>query len=74
MKPFEPLQRGVLRRAFLAEPGAAMQHRREGFEDLAHLRRLVGKQLRRIHVVDDRGIVGLEDQQLAASCFPRSRS
>ncbi len=45
----------------------ALQHRRERIEYLAHLRRLVGKDIRRIHVVHDRGIVGLEDQQRAVS-------
>jgi hypothetical protein len=35
----------TLRRALLSELGAARQHLGEGIEDLAHLRRLVGKQL-----------------------------
>src|SRR6202030_3736120 len=35
----------TLRCALLTELGAAIQHRGEGVEDLAHLRRLVGKQL-----------------------------
>ena len=41
------------------------QHRRERGKDLAHLRRLVRKHDRRIHVVHDGGVVGFEDQQLA---------
>jgi hypothetical protein len=49
--------------------GAAVQHRRERLENRAHLRRLVGKQLRRIHVVDDGGIVRLEYQQFSALVF-----
>ena len=51
------------RRVLLRRRGAAIQHRGEGVENLAHLRRLVGKDLGRIHVVDDGGVVGLEDQQ-----------
>src|SRR5207248_1044950 len=46
-------------------PGAGAQHRGESVKDLAHLRRLVWKQLRRIHVVHDGGIVRLKDQQVA---------
>src|SRR5258708_22786121 len=57
------------RRVLPAVPGAAVQHRSECLKDRAHLRRLVGKHLRRIHVVDNGGIVRLENQQFSALAF-----
>ena len=49
--------------------GTVEQHRRERLEDLAHLRRLVGKHGGRIHVVHDGGIVRLEDQTASPRLF-----
>src|SRR5258705_11797242 len=57
------------RRVLPAVPGAAVQHRGECLKDRAHLRRLVGKHLRRIHVVDNGGIVRLEKQKFSALVF-----
>src|SRR5947209_16137228 len=50
-------------------PGAAVQHRGERLENLAHLGRLVRKQLRRIHIVHDGGVVSLEYQQFTLLVF-----
>ena len=49
--------------------GAAFDHGREGGEDLAHLRALVGIDFGRIHVVHDHRDVGFEDQKLAVFVF-----
>src|ERR1700683_3559602 len=54
-----PWSRGVL----LAEPNAQIKHRRERIEYLTHMRRLVRKHARRIHVVNHGGSVRLEYQQ-----------
>ena len=45
------------------------QHCIEGREDLVHLRLFVGKQIGRVHQMDDRGGVGLEHQQAAVAGF-----
>ena len=45
------------------------QHGGESVENPAHLRRLVGKDVGVIHVVDHRGVVSLEDQQRAIPGF-----
>jgi len=54
-------------------PGAAIQHRGEGLEDRAHLRAaLVGNSFfRRIHVVDDGGIVRFRIPTILPCLFPR---
>src|SRR5579863_6159168 len=53
----------------IAPDARAIEHRRKGVKNLAHLRRLVGKHLRRIHVVDHRRVIRLEDQEIAAFGF-----
>src|SRR5271165_3935719 len=55
------------RRARLGRACMFAEHGHEGIEDFAHLRTLVGKDVSRIHVVDDRGVVGFEYEKLAVA-------
>src|SRR6266705_3396893 len=53
-------------------PALPAQHVAEGVANLAHLRRLVGEQVGRIHRVHDHGDVDLEQQHLASGVSPQS--
>src|ERR1700730_13081073 len=58
-----PARRSMSRRTGCrSRRGGATQHGLEGAEYLAHLRRLVGEQLGRIHGVDDHAVAGLENK------------
>lgn len=49
--------------------GACAKHLRECSEQIVHLLSLVGKDLMRIHVMDDQSVVGLEYNQLTVVAF-----
>ena len=52
-----------------SKAGALVDHPGEGFEDFAHGRAFIGKEVLRVHVMDDERVICLEEQEIAGRVF-----